>query len=120
MNDMKLNVKTILVAGVILTVLIVGGSLLMGQHHGYHWDGNDGYPWGNGHMMGYSSGQGWIMMIMMLLFWGLIVLGIIWGMRNFSRNEANHSIQPLEILKRRYVSGEIGKDEFESKKRDLL
>ena len=54
------------------------------------------------------------------------VLGIIVLVRLLGRSSASAPMQPgaapetaLEILKRRYASGEIGKAEFEEKKRDL-
>jgi len=63
--------------------------------------------------------MGWIFMI---IFWGLIVLGLIFLIRWFvgatrtSRGEES----ALDILKKRYASGEINKEEYEQKKRDLL
>ena len=115
---MKSTTKSILIAGIILIALVIGGSFLMGQYHSEnHWDGDYGY---HGHMMGFSSAWGWIMMLMMLLFWGLIVWAVIWGIRNFSRTESGRNNRPMEILKRRYAAGEISKEEFESRKRDLV
>lgn len=79
------------------------------------WGGYDGWGWGWG-----------LGMIHGLLWWVLVILGIIVLVRLLGRSSASAPMQPgpapetaLEILKRRYASGEIGKAEFEEKKRDL-
>jgi putative membrane protein len=64
-------------------------------------------------------GMGWIFM---LIFWGLIVFGLIllirWliGMTRTVKSEES----ALDILKKRYARGEIDKEEFEQKKKDIL
>lgn len=51
--------------------------------------------------------------------------GFFWplsyGLARMPESEQNtdHSVSALEILKRRYVNGEINKQEFEEKKKDL-
>jgi putative membrane protein len=62
--------------------------------------------------------------IMMLLFWGLIIVGIILVIRHFTSgqgqgNQAGVDRDPLQILKERYARGEIDTDEFEERKRML-
>ena len=73
--------------------------------------------WFNGGMMGF----GWIIMI---LFWILIIIGIVFLIRGIveqSRLESRSKDESaLEILKKRYAKGEISKEEFEEKKRDIL
>jgi len=80
--------------------------------------------WGN--MMGYGWGGGFGF-IFMLVFWGLVIWGIIvlirGGMGHGCCGHGNHKEHgektPLDILKERYAKGEINKEEFETKKKDL-
>jgi len=77
--------------------------------------------WGD---MGWGWGGGWGMLgfAHMLLWWVLIILGIVvlakWLFGGASRRPGGD--RPLDILKERYARGEINKEEFEQKKRDLL
>ena len=61
------------------------------------------------------------MMVMMLLFWFLVIAGLILAVRWFlnDQKERRGHDSALEILRQRYARGEINKEEFESKKRDL-
>ena len=74
----------------------------------------DQYGWGWG--MGFG-------MISMVLFWILIILGIVILVRWVSGGSTASGAPPtktaLDILKERYARGEIDKREFEEKKRDL-
>src|SRR3989338_2799570 len=74
---------------------------------------------GGNPMMGYSGwgGFGWIIMI---VFWVLIILGVVALVRYLGRSgqQQDHRT-PLDILKERYARGEINKKEFEEKKKDL-
>ncbi len=83
--------------------------------------GPQGYPgpweW-HYDMMG--GGWGIFMFLFMLLFWALIIVGIVLLVRFiFPTSGSKASDDALEILKRRYARGEIQKAEFEEKKKDL-
>lgn len=64
-------------------------------------------------------GLGWFFMI---LIWALIIVGIVflvrWLIKETSDTKKTGSV--LEILKERYAKGEISKDEFEQKKKELM
>ena len=76
--------------------------------------------WGD---YGMSWSWGLFGAIHMVLWWALLILGIVvlvkWLMSGPSRGERASESRALEVLKERYARGEIGKEEFEQKKRDL-
>jgi putative membrane protein len=60
------------------------------------------------------------MMFMMLLFWGLVIAGAVLGIRWLVRQgHDQRSDRALDILRERYARGEIDKDEFDARRRDL-
>jgi len=69
---------------------------------------------------GWGMGLGFIFM---LLFWGLVILGIAalirWLMTQSSPSRSPRDQSPLEIVQERYARGEIDREEYEQKKRDL-
>lgn len=67
----------------------------------------------DGSMMGWFGGG-----IMMVLFWGAIIYFIFWLVHSNKTNGESNK-KALDILKERYVKGEIDKKEFEEKKKDL-
>ena len=79
-----------------------------------------------GGMMGWGGfggyGMGFVGWIFMLLFWGLIIVGLVLVVRwlwDHGRPGTGGADSPLEILKRRYARGEISKEEFDRMKQDL-
>ena len=69
-----------------------------------------------GHMFGWGLGGG----IMMLIFWVVIIILIVWAVKEFSgKKDIESKSSALDILKERYAKGEINKEEFETKKKDL-
>ncbi len=75
-------------------------------------------------MSGWGMGYGFFGWLMMLLFLILIisavVLGVRWFINDGKLNGLPREETPLDILKKRYASGEIDKEEFETMKRDLM
>jgi len=73
----------------------------------------------DGYGYGMMSGGYWILG---LIFWILVIIGLVllikylWEGGGAKRGEES----ALEILKKKYVRGEISKEEFEEKKKDLL
>ena len=60
-------------------------------------------------------------MLFMALFWvALIVAGVLMVKWLMGQGGASRGDSALEILKKRYARGEINKEEFEERKRDLL
>lgn len=62
--------------------------------------------------------------LMMLLFWGTIIWLIVYLVKDKSGNTNEQSsttvnFSALNILNERYAKGEINKQEFEEKKKDL-
>jgi len=78
-----------------------------------------------GGMMGWGGyGMGAIGWLFMLLFWGLIIIGLVLGVRWLwsqgpSGRSAGTGDDPLVILMRRYARGEISKEEYDRMKQDL-
>ncbi|MDI6802180.1 MAG: SHOCT domain-containing protein [Thermodesulfovibrionales bacterium] len=73
-----------------------------------HWWGD--YGWG--------MGFGWLFMI---IFWILIILGVVYLIKLIAGapKKEEKGEAALDILKQRYARGEISKEEFEEKKKDL-
>lgn len=84
------------------------------------WNGFDGMY----NMMGGYGVFGWGFMI---FFWILVILGIVYLMRLISEKNEPEKNEPvkleksaMDILKERYAKGEINKEEFDAKKKDLM
>ena len=64
---------------------------------------------------GYGGGLMWI-------FWILVIVALIWLVVGATRGRGGDSgpeESALEILRRRYARGEIDREEFEQRKKDL-
>jgi putative membrane protein len=78
-------------------------------------------------MMGDMGNFGWVMggfgVVFMILFWGLIILGIAalikWLIGQPLGGSNPREKTALDMLQERYARGEIDRDEYEQKKRDL-
>jgi len=78
------------------------------------------YEWGWGMHPMWWGAWGFGMMLLMLLFWVLVIVGLVIGLRWLvGQGKESRSDSALEVLRQRYARGEINKEEFEAKKRDL-
>ena len=60
------------------------------------------------------------MMLMMLVFWGLVIAAVVLGVRWLAaRGREGGGDTALDILRQRYARGEIDREEFLARKRDL-
>jgi putative membrane protein len=113
--------KKLLITGLSgLTLFTTAGGALA-QQGGY---GGPGWQ----HPM--MWGGGWLGGPMMIIFWiavlVIIIMGIRWAVKGSGgspvRGAGNSAVlqdSALELLKRRYAAGEIERDEYMAKKRDL-
>jgi putative membrane protein len=71
--------------------------------------------WGN---YGWGMGFGWIWMI---FFWGLIIAGIAYLVQAITRRSGKGRAEEtaLDILKKRFVRGDISKEQYEQMKNGL-
>lgn len=84
------------------------------------------WPWGwhdGMHPMWWMWGAWGVgMMLVMLVFWGLVITGIVlairWLLNVGPRRDAVQD-SALQILRERYARGELSREEFEARKRDL-
>ncbi len=133
MNRPNIWISVGISVGLIAAGIWVLSFFGFGYGYGY---GHGGWPMGHmmggyGGMMGYGYGQGIggygnAMGFVPLVFWGVIILAIALvavGVfsRTYRKPEGRHDFagDALEILKQRFARGEIDREEFESKRRDL-
>ena len=83
----------------------------------------EGGGWAAPSLWGLWGIWGLVMMLVMLVFWGLVIAGLVVGLRwllSLARDGRREGPDAaLDILRQRYARGEISKEEFEAKKRDL-
>jgi putative membrane protein len=60
------------------------------------------------------------MMLFMLLLWGMVIAGLVVGIRWLvAQGRASGTDSAMQILRERYARGDISREEFEAKRRDL-
>lgn len=102
----------------VVSILLLAGVFLYRE---FMPGGGYGYGYG-GHMMGGMGG--WGVGGLMLVFWGLILFGLIlminWLLTvNQNEKDGLRTIDAMEILKRRYAKGEIDRDQYLQMRREL-
>ena len=113
---MNKDLKNVLIIGGIILALLILVPAVFGAVTGFSGDGF-------GMMRGFGWGMVGVGFIFMVAFWALVIWGIIALIRWFAAVAGNNppvqGSSSLEILKQRYARGEINKEEFEQKKKDL-
>jgi putative membrane protein len=74
----------------------------------------------DGHM-DWDDGWGIVMVVGMVLFWGLVIVGIIWLVREVAAMRSHHRTagspdDPLRILDRRLAEGSISPEEYRERR----
>ncbi len=76
--------------------------------------------WGMHPMWWMWGAGGIVMMLFMLLFWGLVIAALVVGIRWLvTQGRASGTDSAMQILRERYARGDISREEFEAKRRDL-
>ena len=77
--------------------------------------------WGSWHpWMGWGFGWMWFMPLFMIAFWALVIGAVVALVRSSGLGTGTHREESaMEILRRRYARGDISKEEYEEKRRDL-
>ncbi len=110
----------------LVIILLVGAGLFasVGWGRGYGWGMMGPGMMGPG-MMGGWWGLSFLGPIFGLLLLGLIIGGVVWFVQSLFRGDSRAASgrtvaeTPLEILKRRYASGEVTKEQFEEIRRTI-
>jgi putative membrane protein len=97
-----------------LALTLAAPSSALAQGRTWEWD------WSMHPMMFMWGAGGLVMMLMMLVFWGLVIAGLVIGLRwLIGQGRPTSRDEALEILRQRYARGEIDKQEFDARRRDL-
>jgi len=115
---MDKNVKKALIIGGVVLALLIVLPLVFGLIWGWYTGG-----WGmmGPYMMG-GFGWMWLMPVFSIVLLGLIIWAIVASVRSLGESRGKDSLKTspaLEVLKERYARGEISKEEYEEKKKDL-
>jgi putative membrane protein len=120
---MSKNVKMALIIGGTILGIIIILLLVFGAISGWPYGGwGMMRPWmmGPGMMAGY--GWMWLIPVFWIVLVGLIIWAIVAAVRRSNESKGSDSSKAdsaLEMLKKRYAQGEISKEEYEEKKKDL-
>ena len=115
MNGQTLLIVVLAVVAALILLPALGMAVMMG--------GGMMGCCGMGGMMGQPGatiGPGWLMVAFWLLVAVGIVLLLVWGARRLGPRRARPEDEPLATLQRRDARGEIGPEEYERIRSDLL
>ena len=110
--------RNLIVALVILLVVALALSSTMGGMTGHGMMGPAFMGRGGGWMWGVGM---WVGGLAMLVFWGALIVGAVLIVRHLGGGLPERDVRtsPLDILKRRYASGEITREQYEQMRKDL-
>lgn len=106
------NMKKTLYRFLTSMTLVSRASTVFAQERFYEWHWEMHPMW--------SGAWAIVMILVMVLFWALAIVGFVLGLRWLvGKGSSPRSDSALTILRERYARGEINKEEFEQKKKDL-
>lgn len=102
---------------------VVSAHMWSGSYYGPQVYGS-GYGWNGGMGPGWMWGGPGIWMMVGMLFWVLLIVGVvllaIWAVLRFATGRTGKVEESaLDILNKRYARGEIGREEYEEKKKAI-
>ena len=123
---MDSTTRRLLLAVGLFVVVALSLSALMGGMMGPDFAGSDqtgrgpfgpGMMRGHGWMWGLGMGFGGLVMV---AFWGVVIVGVILLIRSVGGAQGGlwHET-PLNLLKRRYATGQITREQYEQMRKDL-
>jgi len=113
---MNQNLKTALIVGGIIVLALILISVIIGYSDGWQWFRHD--------MMGPGMMRGGFMSVIIIV-WIVVIALIIWAIVAASQSpgkagsSGSSEGSAMDILNKRYASGEINRDEYLSMKKDL-
>lgn len=119
----KLLVVLVVVLGLAALGAVASAHMWCGSYSGPQGYG-PGHGWNGGMGPGWMWGRPGIWMVIGMLSWVLLIVGVvllvIWAVLRFTTGRTGKVEESaLDILKKRYARGEIGREEYEEKKKAI-